>query len=487
MSDYKTLRMTLGPEEWDSILASNVEKYAEGQPRNAHGQFTFSHTPEGRPYELQPTPNAYSADGDYDIRRNEKDSYGNLYGMYGPQSQILATANFEYGFDIKGKGEFAVAQELAYNAIGKPPQAVYSGEDRNALFREIIADPNYPKIPQEWMDRAKTDNEAKWGGQYNKDPNEQSKDALDIWRNADPTSYDAYAKSENDFVMSKLKAYKLEGGQSVGEVMDAIKSDVVGQLGDMARTLDASVSLNKSKLGHFIDEDHYKTVFEVGKVYGKGAGGQEYFDRRTNTENAIGVPQGTAAANRPVYGVIGNLGSPYGDSSIILKPETKVRSTITWGDSIDNQSGGGAIWANEYANGTVSDADFWRANGWKIKGILGSSDNSHNTGEVTSRPRKDRIHNFSYIAGGGRPFDINNNDSYPVIVKYNRINVKSHLGLFTNYVETQIHGGIGLKDVAHVIIPSETALTGKQKQILTDNGITYEVSTEVKDAYDRYH
>lgn len=450
-----------------------VQKYAAGQPRNNHGQFSFSHTSEGRPYELQPSSDIEGWNLQAFYQRNVDEKIGDKYanGEYGPESEILCASNRVETFHdySEGNNEFYVAQVLAFNALGQPKVPSWSGDDKNLALKNILADPNYPQIPEQWKSQAQQ--EASW----KKSDAGLNADALTIWRNSDEASYNAYARQENDFVKSKLKAMKLEGGQTVGQVMDSMKSDIVSQMGEMARTLDVSVSLNKSKLGHFIDEDHYKTVFEVGKVYGKGSGGQEYMTKRTSVEDAIGVPKGLAAANRPVYGVLGNVGSPYGDSSIILRPEIKTRTTITWGDSIDGDSTG-AIWASDYANNTVSDADFWRANGYKIASIVGSADSFRD--EFTFREVPNKPMTFM---GSGL--------SKPVVTGYTGFNVnnKWHLGALSGYVEAQIHGGVSVKDVAQVIIPSSSALTGKQKQVLTNNGAIIEVSTEIKDSYEAYH
>lgn len=477
----------------------DVAKYAEGQPRNAHGQFSFAGTPEGRPYELQPKLDIYE---DYYDRRNATEygeynndtrDYDKIYqnGDYGPRSQILCAIDDRGLTNVGGISEFKVETELAWHAKGKPLRTPYEDanyEERdNAALKAIAEDPDYPKVPSEYREWAKNAYAERYGTENLLEKHEINRQALAIWRRNDEAGYDEWAENENKFVQSKLREVKLEGGQSVGEVMDGYKADIVSNMGRLAKTMDVSVSLGKSKVALFVNEDHYKTVYEVGKVYGKGSGGEEYFRRRTATEDGVGVPEGTKGSNRPVYGVLGDLTSHvYGDSSLILKPSVKDRITLTIGDSIDDGSQG-AIWSSDYANNTVSDADFWRVNARPFNNLITRSYSGVSSGMFEGRVRTNKPEKFESIRSYGQTYDMatqNKYDEYPVLTRFKGVNFKEFVG--SNYIEAQIHGGLSMKDIAHVIIPSSDALTRAQKTLLNDNGASVEVSTEVKELWDKW-
>jgi hypothetical protein len=417
------------PDDLQAYLQrSDVSKHLMGQhDQSTHGH-GGSHSTD-RPYELK-------------SRRNDPDYVHDAYAPdaskgNGPIAPLATSENPSYG-TAKSRFQYELAVRTAVE------NGADVGTIRSDLLRNIVADPDYPRIPEKFYS----------------DKNSWRADAIAMenWDKQDPEGAAAYLEKENKFVSDKIRAMEFPNGQTVGEITDGIAKSMLDQMQEIAINNSVSLTMPASKLKRFIDEDHYRTASETN-LSGKGSNRAVYMEARDTFEfNQMGIHHMTEDSKRPVYGVIGKQGSIYGDSQVIFKDDVKHRTTATVGDSLDGKLQG-VHWLEDYANGNVSIDDLWDTHGQMLIGTLGNNNRSGSTFEWN------RDSNGEASWGGIKGYS-GKADLYQM-AEY-------------HYIETQIHGGLKLSDVATIVIPSPTSLTKATQSMLADKGIEVIVGSHIE-------
>lgn len=184
------------------------------------------------------------------------------------------------------------------------------------------------------------------------------------------------------------------------------------------------VAVPERAISQVLADERLKSVFESGWSMGGDASGV----RRSIEERQMGVPADLSDELRPIYGfqlheedgdsvTMSAASEHYGPFVLVLKSDVRERTTMTLGDSLDD---------NLYAvpvDGEITDLQASAAAG--DLGLLRSMESVHNEwGDVLDR----------YDLQEGRDRDIWSEQR--------------------NYSEFQVHGGIRLEDVEEVVYPS---------------------------------
>ncbi len=184
------------------------------------------------------------------------------------------------------------------------------------------------------------------------------------------------------------------------------------------------VAVPERAISQVLADERMKSVFESGWSMGGDASGV----RRSVEERQMGVPVDLPDELRPIYGfqlheedgdsvTMSAASEHYGPFVLVLKSDVRERTTMTLGDSLDD---------NLYAvpvDGEITDLQASAAAG--DLGLLRSMEGVHNEwGDVLDR----------YDLQEGRDRDIWSEQR--------------------NYSEFQVHGGIRLEDVEEVVYPS---------------------------------
>lgn len=170
-----------------------------------------------------------------------------------------------------------------------------------------------------------------------------------------------------------------------------------------------SIRMSSFALGQMLTDGRYKSSFET--MSGAGAE-QGLVNRAIGEEFGLGVPQDVDPTQRPVYGILKltqddiGIESQYGDIEVELRPDVKLRSTMTLGDSHVGMS------SERVVATPVSAPSF--------EGVAGHS--------VV----------MSYVSGDSTHEEFRSND----------------------YVEIQIQGGIRLADIARVTTRNDPTFGG---------------------------
>lgn len=414
-----------------------LSKHLQGQhDQSTHGRGGHS---TDRPYELK-------------SRRNDPDYFGgeawtgDASKAQGPNSYLIAQYAESYGGKVKPQFMYEIAVRAK----------IEQGEDkasvRENLLKEIANDPDYPRIPQEIFDQI--DDRPMYG-------RSDEYKAMQKWAEIDPEAATAYMARENAFVESKLRAIAFPNGQTVGEITDGVAQSLLDQMQEIALGNNVSLTMSSGRLKKFIEEDHYRTAFET-TLSGKGASRQVYLDARDEFEfNKMGIPTNTKDSERPIYGVIGRSSGEktYGDTQVIFKDDVKHRTTATIGDSLD-AGHVGVHWLQDYADGKVSIDDLFETHGRMFMGILGNNNRSGSTFEWHNEKNRP-VAEWGAIKGYSGKADIRE------IAEY-------------GYIETQIHGGLKLSDVATIVIPSPTSIPKATQAMLADKGIEVIVGSPIE-------
>ena len=411
-----------------------LQKHLQGQhDQSTHGRGGASHSTD-RPYELKSRRN----DPDYNPDAYAPDAskgHGPMRSILGGGGTGTAKSRFEYELAVRTQIENGAAIDTV----------------RQDVLKNITQDPDYPRIPEEFYGKDKS-----YSWQANPDT-----DAIKYWAKQDPEGAAAYLEKENKFVSDKIRAMAFPNGQTVGEITDGVAQSLLDQMQEIANNNTVSLTMPASKLKRFIDEDHYRTASET-TLSGKGSNRATYMEARDAFEyDKMGIPK-TKDSERPVYGVIGKQGTTYGDSQVIFKDDVKHRSTATVGDSLDGNLQG-VHWLQDYADGNVSVDDLWDTHGQMLIGTLGNNNRSGSTFEWNRDSRGEA--EWGGIKGYSGKADLFEMAEY-------------------NYVETQIHGGLKLADVAQIVIPSATSLSKATQAMLADKGIEVIVGSHLEKSFD---
>lgn len=397
------------------IFPSKVQKHLLG----LHDQSTHGHGhghPTEHPFELKPA--------------EEYNPY--MTKMFGQNNSPLIL-----GWGYKPNWEINVAESLASDVVGAT-HGYSSDPAYEAHYKMVINDPNYPKLPvtKEMLDTATHDMVWARDQGYTSFDKVPEDNRPEIIRRAfdkylPPEQQMAYAEKENAFVLDKFRSMKLDDGKTIGEAMDSLATTAIAQLTEDVVSSPLSLTMRDSKLTRFINDERYKTAYEVTSM-GKGVGRQEYLGRRGQVETNLGIPW-NGAEKAPVYGIINNTrdnveGMIYGNSKITFKEDVKHRTTVSIGDSIDDNVQR-VFWASDLAENKITAKDFWQAAGKQI---------AHNTLNPRLSPY------FSFKEGSIKYVERVNG-----YVGLKNIRDISHY----HYIESQIHGGVHLSDVASITVP----------------------------------
>jgi SPP1 gp7 family putative phage head morphogenesis protein len=438
-----------------AATTKGIAKHLMGQhDQSTHGH---GHGEVGRPYELN------SKRGDRNYNTTGVAYSANALEGRGPSDSILGNsiswsstnpeAYERWGSSLKARAEGHLAVVASEDA----------GSDPNFLYK-INNDPDYPMPPKHVLEaglaaaRWNDDGSITLANLPDTRKYELQNDSIKLWAKSDPDAAAAYLAKENKFVEDRVREIKFANGQTVGEVIDGMSQSLIDQMREIAIGNSVSLTMPTSKLKRFIDEDHYRTAYET-KLSGKGANRQYYMERREEFENNLmGIPWQTEHSKRPIYGVIGKQGATYGDAQVIFKDEVKHRTTATIGDSLDGHAQG-AIWLEDYASGKVTVDDLWEVHGGLFLDTFGNNLRSGSTFMWEMESATDA--KWGKIKGFSGKSDLHQIGTY-------------------HYVETQIHGGLKLSDVATIVIPSPTSLTKATQAMLTDKGIEVIVGSHIE-------
>jgi hypothetical protein len=186
---------------------------------------------------------------------------------------------------------------------------------------------------------------------------------------------------------------------------------------------DVHIRMSSGALRNMLGDGRFKTVHEVADVASKRA--EDYVKRRTVYEDAFMDYKGAASKDRPIYGYTGpgdqGAVSGYGDYTVTLKQGVKNRITVSAGDSLNGALD--VFRPSELANLSED----------RLKRTVGS-DNS-------------------------------------------RALLKD--GEFVQFMEAQIHGGVLLKDIDRITVPSDAP--AELLDLLRKNGINYTVELSAEE------
>lgn len=310
-------------------------------------------------------------------------------------------------------------------------------------LNKILADPEAPRIPQELIDQVYQNAIRGW----DLDPNASAEDKRDWVESGHLISidnhsplFDAWSNEQAEFVQSRIGETLLPDGKTINETMDAMATDALSQLQELAQTTPLSLTMPFSRLQSFLQDERYKTVFEATSV-NKGLPRTAYIDARLAKETELGVPTDIPLEARPVYATLGGTGMAYGDSTITLDDSAKDRVTISIGDSLDGHVSA-TLNLGDLASGSTTKSDFWAAAGGRVA--------DWGSNEYVSTW-------FNYKDGGITGYSGN----LDVQTMGNK-----------EYLEAQIHGGVSLSDVSGVTVNPDVKISGGNQTKLDSLGIT---------------
>ena len=400
-----------------------------------------------RPYELadvKPRPRQFGYNEWSGKFRRFNDYTPGFLAQYGESNQILSSVNETERIQADGRTGTAFYMN-------------YTDSDRNVMDiqERIKNEPGYPTIPlEELLETAKGlpwfNNQGGVSLADIKPRNMPELTYLTLYRwnnNGEESKTKDYLERENAFVQQKLNDHIMPSGQRVGDVLDGIAADSLAELKEIADKEDVSLFMPAGRLKKMIADGRFKTAYEVNRN-NKGGSRQFYLDARESAEYQMGVPETLKDADRPIYGLLGDFGymPDYGNTKIIFKNGIKNRTTATLGDSLDG--GSGAYWLSDLSEQKYTAKDFWKKSGGNVHF------NAFN--EFSEQFDYEPIPN----AGDSRVV------GYTVKQPVDNLAWAGH-----RYIETQIHGGVTLDDVAGIVLANPSALPAATRKMLAEKGI----------------
>lgn len=177
---------------------------------------------------------------------------------------------------------------------------------------------------------------------------------------------------------------------------------------DIVEERPLAIRIPEERLGDLLDSGRFMTQFETGDSVG-------CYDpdlRSRVEESAFGVPDDIDPALRPVYGYIDYETPPvdyYGNAEVVLKDSVKRRTSVTLGDSLTS------------------------ANSPRFVGVL-----------IDEMGNSERV-----LAAMGDNIRFMN--EHRLARDYAG---KKRLYTYLSYIEAQVHGGVTLADIDHIVIHS---------------------------------
>lgn len=198
------------------------------------------------------------------------------------------------------------------------------------------------------------------------------------------------------------------------------------------------IDVGRDTLSQILSDGRVKTQFETGTTSSGNMSPQwrADFERRL-----FGYPDNLDPAKRPIYGYVGEAknGSQtiYGDTSIVLKEEVRDRTTMFIGDTLDMLD-----------NGLQRDMLPFRANNFDPVTALDWDLFDYST-SMSPKEAAAFTKRILLETDTTRPFG-------------------------TPYLETQVHGGVTIDDIAEVVFEGRNPASSLKKQ-LNDHGIAWRV------------
>lgn len=404
---------------WSKAIVEREKKKLEKHLPNKHDQFT--HGKGGgvgsRPYKLEPKIVRFGRANEFEFIDPASIPANRRYCGTALSGAVIKGDTAELASGLPR--ELATAYVLAGNSMAEA--------DRSGFAGSIASDPDYPRNAEmeEWI-------------------------SLGYLRGPAPAGFEDYIKKENAFVLEKARQVVMSDGTTVGQAMDEMADKGLAELKALASGEPLTLTMPSARAKKLLSEGRYKTVHETSSP-NKNATRREYLEARERVEGRFGVPDSIADADRPVYGILGQSGFAYGDTRVFFKDEVKNRTTFTLGDSMDGQSSK-VNWASDAASGNLTRSDFWDSYGQTTR--LLSSLGSEGLFSFGDAPKFEPKPLRGY------------NKSAPVV---------SSLSTFGyGYVESQIHGGVKLSDIARIAFPPSYTITGPMQRQLDDAGIAVE-------------
>jgi hypothetical protein len=154
----------------------------------------------------------------------------------------------------------------------------------------------------------------------------------------------------------RLENFADRMGRSSSTLKAQVQTDLEESFVKVANQ-DVEVRLSGDALSEVLREGRFRNAYEVSER----SGNTEYMSQRNNIErNFVGVPTNARVEDRPIYGAIHNpsQAARYGEVSIVLRPEVKERTTMGVGDSFN---GVNPVPIRDVLNGTATIDDYSRA------------------------------------------------------------------------------------------------------------------------------
>lgn len=209
-------------------------------------------------------------------------------------------------------------------------------------------------------------------------------------------SYD-WKKAIADRAKSSHTGFNPDNNYRVSEAKyNKIASELITIVEDTVDSSPISIAVPRSELRNILTDKRLKSTYETGKRNKEIT--NVYLENRTLIEKtSFGVPENIDPKDRIIYGFVDDgtknkVISKYGDVKIVLKSDTKKRSSFTAADSLNNKN-------------------------------------------ITPFKQGDKL-NTGHIPQGSPYFSPSGEKAY-----------KS-----TDYIEAQIHGGVSIDDFDYVII-----------------------------------
>lgn len=181
-----------------------------------------------------------------------------------------------------------------------------------------------------------------------------------------------------------------------------------------------SIRVHPETLVAVLRDGRFKSQFET-----KSSSGLLDNTLRAGSERGMfGYPFDLAPADRPIYGYLTNPNSrvsPYGNIRVVLKDDVRPRATITFQDSLSGGGGGNTFLPVPLERPSIYAVDF------ALSGV-----------------RRDPL----------------------TLIKADEPQVTQLARMSDGFTEAQIHGGVGVGDIAEVVFPRESFLSPRGRAAL---------------------
>jgi hypothetical protein len=231
----------------------------------------------------------------------------------------------------------------------------------------------------------------------------------------------------------------------------AVRREALDNLRPILQRGKVTVRVPKPALNKILTDGRFRTQFETGK-----SGGLLNTDLRTRVERNL-FGDLTPNQERPIYGYLDAFDTAadheildqYGELRVVLKDEVRDRTTWTGEDSLSRVFD---PTAGEFVPSSVPSP------------LNDPHQRSLNTPTPPTDDPASQARNPERLRGGR--MEIQDPEGW--------WGTTEDRGIFSAYIETQIHGGVSVSDIAEVIFPSEPSAAFKAR--LRKEGIPWRVA-----------